>query len=62
MPRWSDDDRRRFADGDILKAHTIPGKRRPEPDATEWNDDPVVDSPDNVNAPASGELPGRGRD
>lgn len=60
-PRWSDDDRQRFRDGDILRARSIPGKRQDGPSADEWDDDPVVDSPDNLNAPASDELPGRDR-
>jgi hypothetical protein len=60
-PRWSDDDRQRHADRDILKARKVPSKRRDGPNADEWADDPVVDLPDNVNAPASSELPGLDR-
>lgn len=37
-PRWSRDDRQRFADGDVLKASTVPGKRVEGPDASEWDD------------------------
>jgi len=37
-PRWSDDDRQRFRDGDILRARSIPGKRQDGPNADEWED------------------------
>ena len=61
-PRWSDDDRRRYADRDILKARSVPSKRADGPSADEWDDDPTVDLPDNVNAPACDEHRGRGQD
>ena len=35
--RWSKEDRRRFADGNRLRASSIPGKRRPGPSADEWD-------------------------
>jgi len=42
--QWSDGDRQRFADRNILKALRIPGRRKPAPDADEWGstwlDDP----------------------
>ena len=36
---WSQDDKQRFADGDVLKASTMPGKRPTGPSADEWGDD-----------------------
>ena len=60
-PRWTDEDRQRFSDGDILRARSIPGKRQDGPRADEWDDMPVVDLPEQEDAPASGELPGRDR-
>ena len=36
---WSAEDRRRFADGDILRAQTRPGKRRQGPSASEFSSD-----------------------
>jgi hypothetical protein len=41
---WGEEDRRRFADRDILKARTRPGKRQPGPDASEWLSGPQDDS------------------
>jgi hypothetical protein len=35
---WSDGDRRRFADGDRLKASSVPGKRLDGPVEAEWDD------------------------
>jgi hypothetical protein len=54
-PRWSDDDRQRHADRDILKARKVPSKRRDGPNADEWADEcdtPVVDS-EEINEPGS---------
>jgi hypothetical protein len=36
---WDDEDRRRFADGDRLKARTVPAKRWDGPDVEEWDDE-----------------------
>jgi hypothetical protein len=41
---WGDEDRQRFADRDILRARTRPGKRQPGPDASEWPVEPQDDS------------------
>lgn len=35
-PRWSEADRRRFADGDRLRAKTIPVADKPAPTVDEW--------------------------
>lgn len=35
--RWSQSDRRAFADGNRLRAQTINGKRRSGPSAQEWD-------------------------
>ena len=48
-PRWSDEDRQRHADRDILKSRKVPSKRRDGPTADEW-DTPVVDS-EEINEP-----------
>jgi hypothetical protein len=37
-PRWSDDDRQRHADRDILKSRKVPSKRQDGPSADEWED------------------------
>jgi hypothetical protein len=37
--RWDDEDRQRFADGDRLKARTVPKKRFDGPDVEEWDDE-----------------------
>jgi len=37
--QWSAGDRQRFADRNILKALRIPGRRKPAPDADEWDDE-----------------------
>jgi uncharacterized protein (DUF433 family) len=37
--RWSDSDRRAFADGNRLRAQTIQGQRRNGPTIDEWDDD-----------------------
>ena len=37
--RWSDEDRQRFADRNVLKARTVPSKRAPEPEPDEWDED-----------------------
>jgi len=34
---WNDADARAFADGQRLRAATIPGKRKAAPSAREWN-------------------------
>ena len=34
--RWSDDDRRRFAERNFLRAWSIPKRRRPAPQPDEW--------------------------
>ena len=39
---WSDLDRERFAERNILKASTVPAKRHDGPDVDEW-DDPFDD-------------------
>lgn len=39
-PRWSYEDRRRFADGVRERAQTVPAKDRPAPSTDEWDDDP----------------------
>ena len=36
---WSDEDRQRFADRDVLRAQTRPGKRRQGPSASEFSSD-----------------------
>ena len=36
---WSDADRRRYAEGDRLRASTVPSRRGPGPSADEWCDD-----------------------
>lgn len=33
---WSDADRLEFASGNILRAKTVPAKRRPGPSAVDW--------------------------
>jgi hypothetical protein len=38
-PRWSSEDRQRFADGDRLRASTRPGRRRLPPAVEEWLDE-----------------------
>ena len=40
--KWSEPDRQRFADRDVLKAQTVPGRRADGPQADEW-DDPFLD-------------------
>lgn len=37
--RWSADDVRAFADRDVLKADTVPARRRPAPEVAEWADE-----------------------
>ena len=37
--QWSNDDRQRFADGDVLKASSIPSKRSVGPPVDDWGDD-----------------------
>jgi hypothetical protein len=40
---WNDADRRRFADRDVLRAQTVPGRRFDGPSADEWVENtPVV--------------------
>jgi hypothetical protein len=34
---WADADRRAFADGQRLRARTVPAKRKPAPTAREWD-------------------------
>jgi hypothetical protein len=34
--KWTNADRQRFADRNILKALRIPSRRKPPPDADEW--------------------------
>ena len=34
---WSSEDRQRFADRDVLKARTVPAKRREGPSVEEWD-------------------------
>lgn len=36
--RWSPADRQRFADRDILRASSRPGRRRPPPELEEWDE------------------------
>lgn len=45
--RWSSDDRRRFADGDRLRARKIPGKNKPGPSHDEWDYEPDSDEDGN---------------
>lgn len=45
MP-WNSADRQRYSDRNILKALARPSKRRPAPDASEWDYDDVDDEPD----------------
>jgi len=33
---WSDADRLEFASGNVLRAKTVPAKRRPGPSAVDW--------------------------
>ena len=35
--RWSREDRRAFADGNRLRAQTIPGRRDAGPSSSEWD-------------------------
>lgn len=35
--RWTPADKRRFADGDRLRASAVPGRRNPGPSADEWD-------------------------
>ena len=37
--RWSPDDRQAFADGNRLRAQTVPGRRAGGPSAAEWDED-----------------------
>ena len=37
--RWSPDDRQAFADGNRLRAQTVPGRRAGGPSAAEWDDE-----------------------
>ena len=44
---WSSDDRQRFADGDRLRAKSVPGKKPLPPEVEEWLDaEPAVPPPD----------------
>jgi hypothetical protein len=36
---WDDEDRRRFADRNMLKAQTVPAERWDGPEVEEWDDD-----------------------
>lgn len=36
---WSAKDRQAFADGNILKASTVPGKKADGPSVDDWDDD-----------------------
>lgn len=36
---WSNSDRQRFKDRNILKAKTVPSKRKSPPDESEWKDE-----------------------
>ena len=51
--RWSDDDRQRYSDGDILKARSVPAKRADGPTADEWDD--MVDSSE-ISEPGSAQA------
>lgn len=35
--KWSKEDRQRFSDKNVLRAKTVPAKRKPEPTAKEWD-------------------------
>jgi len=35
--QWSDEDRQRFADRNVLKAKTVPAKKKPAPKKEEWD-------------------------
>lgn len=39
--KWTDQDRQRFSDRDVLRAKTVPAKDKPAPETDEWGDDPV---------------------
>jgi len=41
--KWSDEDRQRFADRNVLKARTVPSKRAPKPEPDEWDEDWFTD-------------------
>jgi hypothetical protein len=35
--QWSKQDKQNFADKNILKAKTVPGKKKPPPNKKEWD-------------------------
>jgi|Laugresu1bdmlbsd_1035121.scaffolds.fasta_scaffold432149_1 hypothetical protein len=37
ISRWSKKDKQNFADRNVLKAKTIPSKKKPPPDKKEWD-------------------------
>jgi hypothetical protein len=41
--RWNEADARRFADRDMLRARSVPGRRFDGPDETEWDIDDIGD-------------------
>lgn len=41
--KWSKQDRQAFADGNRLRAQTIPGKRDDGPDPDEWDEEKEAD-------------------
>jgi len=41
--KWTDEDRQRFADRNILKAQTVPKKVRVYPEVDEWDEDWFTD-------------------
>jgi len=45
---WSAADRRAFADGNRLRASTIPGRVRPGPSVDEWDFDDDEDDADSL--------------
>jgi len=52
---WSDADRRRYAEGDRLRASTVPSRRSPGPSADEWCDDDDEDG--TSKGPSSNSTP-----
>lgn len=38
VSKWSLQDRQNFADRNFLKAKTVPAKKQPPPDKSEWSD------------------------
>lgn len=49
---WRDDDRQRFADGDRLKASTVPGRRPLPPAVADWLDELDHQADDELEPPA----------